>query len=136
MEEYIVDNIRRILLSTKLPLVFCINKRSDHIYDNGINLSRSEIASLQTISGDVNKHEAYHNGIKINGTKFVVIEITEETPGLIFVHAKSQEEGAISLVGRCYTVIIQYNNELVPMYHSMKIDFLKNQLNTINKLLA
>lgn len=148
IEEYIIDNIRKMILNAKLPSVFCINKNIsisvinnlyeyEHIYDNGITLKKSEVIYLQKFPKyNELKRDAFLNGIKINGNKFVVIEIIDDISGLIFIHAKSHEEGAISLIGKCYMVTIQYSDEILPMCHSMKIDHLKNQLNTFNNLLA
>ena len=137
MEEYVIDSIRKILININFPSVFSIHNKSEHVYNNGMNINRSEITRLQTLSKDTNqKSEVFQYGIKINGTKYVVIEILEDTLGLVFVHAKSHEESTISLIGRCYTLTIQYDNELVPMYHSVKIEKLKNQFDTFNKLLA
>ena len=112
IEEYIVDNIRKIIINTKLPSVFCINRNinknsinkntdREYVFDNGINLNRSEIVHLQNLPkfSEI-KDDAFINGIKINGIKFVVIEIIEDISGLIFIHAKSHEEETISLICR------------------------------------
>jgi len=89
-----------------------------------MNINTSEVIIPQ------NKREFFNYGIKINGIKYVVIELLDAYE-LLFVHAKSHEEGTIYLIGGCYSLIIQYYNELVPMYHSVKIDKLKKGINHI-----
>ena len=137
MEKYIVDSIRKIIININFITVFSIHMKSKNIYDNGLKIDESVINKFRDIYDDPkSKNELLNRGLKIGDIKFVIIEIIDNTKGITFIHAKSDGEGNIAIIGKTYTLNIRYDNELVPMYNNIKIEKLKDKIDTFNLLLA
>ncbi|AYV76655.1 MAG: hypothetical protein Terrestrivirus10_39 [Terrestrivirus sp.] len=134
MEAFVVDSIKRFLIKVDLPSVFCIYKQNRDVYNNGIDINRSDIDKLQDLNDNNSKNSLYLQGLHINDNKFVVVCI-EELNGIYYVHSKSKEEGLVTIVGDDYSLFIYYGDEILPMLHCIKLDKLKKHINFIDRLL-
>jgi hypothetical protein len=133
MEAFVIETIKKYLIKVNLPSIFCIYKNNKAIYNNGISIDETYIDTLKNIN--TYKNMLYLNGLRFNDNKFVVVSIDDFNDDIFFVHSKAQEEGVISIIGQDYTLFIYYDNEYLPMLHSLKIDKLKNNMRFINRLL-
>lgn len=134
METFVIDTIKRFLIKVELPSIFCIYKQNENVYNNGIHIENTDISKLQDIENNHSKNLLYLHGLHINDNKFVVVLI-EEINGIYYIHSKSNEEGLVVIIGQDYSLFVYYENEFLPMLHSVKLEKLKKNINFIDRLL-
>ena len=135
METFAIDSIKKFLIKVNLPSVICIYKSNRDVYNCGIDIKKGDIDYLRYIWDDNNTNKLYTNGLHINNSKYVVVSI-EKINDICYVHAKSNEEGMITVIGTDYLLFIYYADEYLPMLHSMKLDKIKTHINFFDRLLV
>jgi len=133
MSQYIIDNIKKILIDLHFSPIFNIILNDEQIYNNGIDINKVNLKILQEIPND--KNNILMDGIIVDNERFVVVSMEQMESGILFIHFKSKEDGLLSIFGKKYIMTIKYDNEIVPMFYSVKIDNLKKKIPTINSLL-
>ena len=132
MEDYIINEIRILMFDINLSHVYSIYRNNSKIYDSGINAQNHEIEKLQDLYNYNNF--IFNEGIKINGTKYVVVD--QIIANNIYIHGKHKDDGIIIIYNRYYTFILHYTDEILPMYHENKIEKIRKNTQLINNLLC
>lgn len=135
MQTFAIDSIKNFLNKVNLPSIICIYKHNRDVYNCGIDIKKTDVEQLQGLFDGNNCNKLYTNGLHVNDSKYVVVSI-EKVNDICYVHAKSHEEGMITVIGVDYLLFIYYGDEYLPMLHSMKLDKIKKHINFFDRLLV